>query len=245
MDTRSGFMLQFGMNTTAVFDPAFFSILTRPCSFFILRHGETEANADQRIQGRSDYPLNDRGRAQAAAVAPWFREHEIGSVFCSPQQRALETARIISTEAGLPAAQSLQDLMELDTGCFTGLTLREAEKRYPEMFAAFRGRSWAAVPDAEAPEVLFERSIRVWRRLRQAALERGGNVLAVSHGGLIQWLVRCTFGCASWLPLLSTGNCGLFELQVQPGEAGQPVFMQWKEINKLPDDGTERIAPVF
>jgi broad specificity phosphatase PhoE len=133
--------------------------------------------------------------------------------------------------------------MELDTGCFTGLTLAEAAERHPELFAAFRTQSWAAVPDAEPPAALAARAARAWRILRQAALTRGGHVLAVTHGGLLQWLVRLSFGCHSWMPLVSTGNCGLFHLRVEP--AGGQAFVQWREFNQLPPQAEPATPPVF
>ena len=63
----------------------------------VVRHGESKANAEARMQGRFDSPLNDRGRAQAHVVGRWFASQGIlwDVAFCSPLLRASETAQII------------------------------------------------------------------------------------------------------------------------------------------------------
>lgn len=224
----------------------FFSDMTMPASFYILRHGETVANADGRIQGRSEYPLNDAGRQQAEALASWLGTRQIRAVFHSPLSRAAETATIVSRQLGLEhATRADHSLIELDTGRFSGLTLDEARVRYPDVFARFQARSWEAVPDAERSGVLYERAIDVWIMLKKAAIEAGGNVAAVSHGGTIQWIIRSTFGCRTWMPLISTGNCAVFELRVEPSAPGAPAFMHWKEFNRLPGTNLKQTPPVF
>ena len=226
-------------------DADFFSGLQRPTSFFILRHGETTANAEKRVQGRSEYPLNDSGRAQAAGLAGYLAGKGVGRVFHSPLSRAAETAAIVSSLLGLGPPESEPLLVELDTGRFSGLTFEEIEARYPEEYGRFRRRSWEAVPDAERSSQLYLRSMNAWEALRSAAMDSGGNIAAISHGGTIQWLVRVTFGCRSWMPLVTTGNCGIFELYVEPAEKGSPAYVQWKNINLIPDGDGRQVPPVF
>ncbi len=232
------------MNHPASIDSAFFSDLELPTSFFILRHGETVANADKRIQGRSEYSLNDTGRAQAVSLAEYLSGKKLRRLFHSPLSRAVETATIVGERLEL-APEAEQSLIELDTGKFSDLTLEEIEARYPEEFSQFKHQSWEAVSDAERAIGLYLRAIEAWMVLKKAAIESGGNVAAISHGGTIQWLVRATFGCMTWMPLVSTGNCGVFELYVQPNGKGQPAYTHWKEINHLPGRELLRVAQVF
>ncbi len=67
-------------------------------------------------------------------------------------------------------------------------------------------------------------------RAKSRALTGDRNIACVSHGGFIQWLVRSTFGGRSWMPLLTTSNCGVFELLVAP-RGGSEAYLQWKRLN--------------
>jgi len=235
------------METEIRIDQAFFSDLERPASFYILRHGETVATAESRIQGRSEYPLNENGRAQAADLARHLEGAGVRRLLYSPLSRARETAAIVAAALGLDGSELAAEpaLVELDTGRFSGLTLTEIRERFPAEHEAFGYCSWEAVPDAERAEELYRRASLAWSRLKAEAKASGGNVAAVSHGGMIQWLVRATFGCRSWMPLLSTGNCGVFELFVDPVGGGRPAYLQWKELNRLPGGTAGRTPPVF
>lgn len=231
------------MNSSIDFSPGFFSAVQRPLSIILARHGETAANAEGRIQGRLDFPLNERGRQQAQALAAWFSERRPSLVLSSPQQRASQTAAVIAHSLGLAAPTSLDDLKELDTGCFSGLTMAEAAQAYPEAYEAFQTESWVAVPGAESEASLYARAGRAWQALVAAAARTDGDVLAVSHGGTLQWLVRWTFGCRGWQPLVMTGNCALFELSIRPGRGS--ALLQWREINGQPAAMQEQAVPVF
>lgn len=233
------------MQQAAAVDAAFFSGIDTPTSFYILRHGETTANAAGRIQGRLEFSLNDNGRAQAIDLGEYLRDKGITRLFHSPLARAAETAAIVASTAGLPAPQVEQRLVELDTGHFSGLNWAEIKARYPEEYGRFRYDSWESVPDAERSSALYDRAVAAWTVLRSAALESGGNIAAISHGGTIQWLVRATFGCRTWMPLLTTGNCGVFELYVEPSDPGLPAYLQWRELNLLPEGEGVRVPPVF
>jgi broad specificity phosphatase PhoE len=211
-------------------DSAFFSTLARSTRFFILRHGQSEGNAQRLFQGSLDLPLDAEGRRQALDTGKWLGRQGIDAVLCSPLARAAETARIASEAGGLgePRAEAL--FAEIDTGIFTGLGFAQARERHPEVFAAFEGQSWEAVPGAERAQALYDRAIEAWRLLRAEA-EGGRRAIACfSHGGFIQWLVRSTFGCRSWMPLVSTSNCGIFELLVEPGSPGS-AYLHWRLWN--------------
>jgi broad specificity phosphatase PhoE len=211
-------------------DSGFFSPLTEETRFYIVRHGQSEGNARRLFQGHLDMRLDDTGRAQAAAAGAWLAKEGVDAVFSSPLARAAETARIVAgaCSVGEPRLDPL--FAEIDTGIFTGLGFEESRERHPEIFARFEGRSWEAVPGAENAEALYARAMEAWSVLRDRALKGGRAIACVSHGGLIQWLVRATFGGRSWMPLLTTANCGIFELLVAPTPSG-PAYLQWKLLN--------------
>jgi len=222
-----------------------FNKLQRETRFYIVRHGESTANMERRIQGHADYPLSLNGKRQAESAGCWFRGKAITRVFTSPLLRAHETALIIANTASLPAPITVHKLIELDTGKYSGLTVQEVQEKYPEEQELFRAKSWAAVSDAESEASLRKRAIEAWGFLIDEANCHSGDILAVSHGGFIQWLVRTTFGADTWFPLLTTGNCGLFLLHAIPVKAGMPCFLQWVHINYDITDVEEQVPPVF
>lgn len=220
-----------GRGQASFADGAFFSGLQRATRFVLVRHGESEGNRDGLFQGRSDYPLTDRGRLQAAARGRDLARLGPALVFCSPLSRARETASILAAEAGLPAPRVLDELKELDTGAWTDRTWAALKAEGGDAWARFHAESWAAVPGAESPDSLYGRALRAWAALRDAALTEGaGAVVAVTHGGFLQWLVRSTFGWGAWLPLVPATNCGIYELDVEPSLPGR-AFVAWKTMD--------------
>ncbi len=200
----------------------FSSLYTLPSvDFYFLRHGKSEGNIQGLVQGRLNYPLSTLGKEQAEATGKWFVGKPILKVFTTPLDRGKETARIISEVASLPAPEELPSLIELDTGVFTGITLEEAKIQYPEMYQQFLRDSWEGVRGAERIWQLKERAILVWKTLIDGVKEvknvKGNSigVLAVSHAGLLQWIVKITLGSNSWFPLLPMGDCGIYHLSLQ------------------------------
>lgn len=226
-------------------DATFFSDLSRETHFYLIRHGESEANARLVVQGHSDYPLNARGESQAAAAGQWLADKGVTSLSASPLRRAMRTAEIIARWAGLSAPKPEPLFVELDTGRFSGLSMEEIQQRFPEEYGEFRYRSWDAVPDAESARDLARRAADAWAYLKEQAQRTSGAVAVVSHGGFLQWLVRITFGCGTWMPLLPTGNCGIFHLTVLPTKSGKPAYLQWKLLNHQPEFPGEATPPIF
>jgi probable phosphoglycerate mutase len=87
----------------------------------LVRHGQTPWNAELRIQGSTDIPLNETGRVQALEAATSLKDRHWDLLACSPLVRALETAQIIQRELGLPPPIRIPGLVERD--------YREAEGR--------------------------------------------------------------------------------------------------------------------
>ena len=209
-------------------DSAFFSSIREATRFIIV--GQSVGNASRLFQGHLDMPLDERGRAQARGLGQWLAKEAVDAVFSSPLVRAAESARLVAAACSLPGISLDPSFAEIDTGIFTGLGFEESREWHPEVFSAFEAHSWEAVPGAEKAGILYDRAMQAWSVLRSAA--EGGNraIVCVSHGGFIQWLVRATFGGRSWMPLVSTANCGVYELLVQPTHAG-PAYLQWKQLN--------------
>jgi probable phosphoglycerate mutase len=166
----------------------------------LIRHGQSEWNADGRWQGQADPPLTDLGRQQALHAA-----RNLGSVdaiVASDLQRASETALIIADELGVGPLVVEPDLRERDAGEWSGLTRAEIDRDWPgyldpppaDRHASFGGApagDAAAQPRAERrrppgwepDQALIARTVAALGRVHDLAPD--GEVIAVTHGGVV------------------------------------------------------------
>ena len=152
----------------------------------LVRHGETEWNAEGRWQGWADAPLSELGQQQAVEAAAAVGA--VDAVVASDLSRATDTARIISELIGVGPVLTLDGLRERDVGEWSGLTRAEIGQRWPEALEAWARGEMVPPPGGEANEVIIE---RVTGALRSVASEwPHAEVLAVSHGGVIRLLER-------------------------------------------------------
>jgi broad specificity phosphatase PhoE len=159
--------------------------------FTLLRHGESIGNAQSRWQGQSDYPLTERGRAQAHALAErWTSEVvKFDLIIASPLVRAKETAQIIAS-----ALQSKLEVdpiwVERDIGEMEGLTVEEVRQRpQPPYVTPYHSIGGGGEGDWE----LF---LRAGRALHELLKRPAGNYLIVSHGGMLNQLMHAIVGIA-------------------------------------------------
>lgn len=217
-----------------------FGRLRSPSSFYFVRHGESVSNIDARIQGHTESPLSDAGREHAAAAGKWFADKSIDVVFTSPLSRSRETADIIVGATSANGSVTLPDLIEIDTGAFTGMSLTEAAEQDPKVYGEFQVHSWEAVPRAESVKALSRRARNVWSRLINEANSGRQNLLCVTHGGMLQWLIKVTLGRdpIEWMPIFPTANGGIFHFFAQPnGDGG--YFGTWEKMNLIPYNESE------
>ncbi len=147
---------------------------------YLVRHGETDWNRARRIQGRTDIPLNDTGRAQARTTGELFaRAAAAGrrwdAVLASPLGRARETAQIIAEVLGLPDPELVPDVVERDYGQAEGLDFGEVDRRFPE---------GTPVPGRETREQVAARVVPALVGLAQREPDRA--LIVISHGGAIR-----------------------------------------------------------
>ena len=147
--------------------------------FFLDRHGETEWNRLRKIQGVSDIPLNDTGRAQAAALGEILAEHRFDLIVASPLSRALETAQIIARKLHMPAPLAIQDLMERNYGEAEGSSGLELDTLYP---------AGTDIPGREERSDVMKRVVRTLLDL--AIRHPDADILAVAHGGVIRAVIE-------------------------------------------------------
>lgn len=163
----------------------------------LVRHGETDWNRDGRLQGRTDVPLNDTGRAQARALAATLTGQGWAAITSSPLSRARETARIVADHLGLDLLPADADLVERNFGEAEGHDRAELTARYP------RGER----PGQEEWVDLVVRGAGALRRLRAVHGDRP--LLVVAHGTLIRAAVDGLVGVE--LPRLANAGAVLLE----------------------------------
>jgi len=167
----------------------------------LVRHGESEWNASGRWQGWAESALSDLGRTQALEAAQAVGA--VDAIVCSDLQRAMQTALIISEAIGVGPVAAEPDLRERDVGEWTGKTKDEIEERWPGDLDRWRRGELLSPPGGEQTEHIVE---RLGRGLRAVATTfAGGEVLAVSHGGVMRVLER-TFGIAQPPPFPNLGG---------------------------------------
>src|SRR6185437_6606991 len=94
-------------------------------TLLLVRHGETDWNAERRYQGHADVPLNDRGVEQARELAEQLAGERIDAIYSSDLSRAHATAEIVGERLGVPVVTD-PDLREIDVGAVEGLTFEES-----------------------------------------------------------------------------------------------------------------------
>lgn len=200
---------------------------TRLC---LVRHGETDWNAQKRIQGQIDIPLNTAGRAQAQATAAGVADLRVDAVYSSDLGRALETAQPIAAALGLPLKQAA-GLRERHYGRMQGLTSAEARERFPELHAVYAARD--PHHDLEGGETLSGFAGRVAASLQAlVAAHPGGSVLAVSHGGVLDVAYRLATGRDLTVPRdFSMPNAGLNWIEYREQRWH---LVSWGEQHHLP-----------
>src|SRR5215472_7982255 len=178
----------------------------------LVRHGESTWNAARRIQGQLDPPLSDRGLAQAREVAERFGGHRLEGLYSSDLARARQTAEQIGAVVGVePVAEP--GLREIALGAWEGKTREELIDEYPDLWERWsREPDWDIVPGGEGAQPFAERVNATLERLRER--HPRGDVLCVTHGGVIQVAVLDVVGRASRgsFPFLIE-NCSLTVIQ--------------------------------
>lgn len=151
----------------------------------LVRHGQTDWNLDRRIQGSTDIPLNETGRADARTAAAHLADGTHHAIYTSPLLRARETAEIISAELGLGAPVLVPGIREREFGEGEGMLVSE----YMETYGGWHSE----VPGAETLEDVAERALlaldAIARDSRRRSTPVAESVVVVAHGGVIRSLI--------------------------------------------------------
>lgn len=184
----------------------------------LVRHGETDWNAQHRYQGWSDPPLNEVGLRQAAALAARLAGEQVGAFYASDLQRATQTAQIVAEGHGQPVATDPR-LREISFGDWEGATFDEIRARWPGEADAWLDDSLRVA--APGGETLAQVAGRVQDALDDIAEKHAAQtVLLVAHGGTLRVLLCLALDLdvrAHWRFRLDAGSVS--ELGVYGGKA--------------------------
>src|SRR4026209_885514 len=106
--------------------PAYSDTTTGVCTLYLVRHGTTTMNVENRYRGRRDVPLDAQGYQDAVDAARILSRREVAAVYTGPLRRTIATAQIIADEARVPDIRILHGLINADYGAWEGMTSEEA-----------------------------------------------------------------------------------------------------------------------
>lgn len=210
--------------------------MTQNTELILIRHGETLWNRERRMQGQTDTPLSEIGRAQARALGERMARHAFSAIYSSDLKRAWDTADAIAQLSG-HAIVSERRLRERTFGVFEGLTYDEMTQRYPAEHARFSQRDPDyAVPGGESPRQFFERSLGCLEEI--AAAHPGETVLVVTHGMILDTAYRA----AHQMPLHVRREAPLLNASLNTfrREPQAWIAVSWADVDHLAEVGVTR-----
>lgn len=163
------------------------------CRIYMVRHGETDWNATSRLQGHSNVPLSEQGRRQAELLGRRLAALKFDAFYASDLVRAYETARIIALHHNNQDINTMPELRELNFGRWEGLSINEIQGQYPEEI-----KQWwetpllTRIPGGESLDEVVKRTVTAVKKIVES--HGDGNVVLVSHGGVIRSVVGTVLG---------------------------------------------------
>lgn len=189
---------------------------------YLIRHGETALNKQKRLQGQSDYELNEYGRELARVTGEALRQIPFDMAISSPLSRALETAKLVLGERRIPLVTDKR-IQEISFGSYEGLCFGEEGYNIPdEGFLKFfhAPEAYVAPPKGESIDELIERTGAFWKELTEKPEYQDKTILVSTHGGALKAIlagIRQTEKKDFW----GTGvhkNCAVTMIEVVEGK---------------------------
>jgi phosphoserine phosphatase len=194
----------------------------------ILRHGQSSYNSQGRIQGRSDLSvLTDRGQADARLTSTAFQGLEFSAAYCSPLQRAHQTATTVLTGLGQQDCLQTDDrLLEIDLPLWETMLNQDVREKYAEQYQAWKERPHELkmlIPQAEGSQQeffpvlsLYAQATTFWQGI--IPKHQGQTILIVAHNGINRALISTALGIPAHLyHSIQQSNCGVTVLNFSGG----------------------------
>lgn len=171
--------------TTGEPDPTTSNAATR---LYLVRHGTTMLNRQNRYRGRRDVALDEGGWSDAWGAARQLEQYDISAVYASPLRRARDTARVIADAVEVDHVQDHPGLVNLDYGEWEAFTADEAKAQDPDAFEGYQNFSHgAACPGAETLDDAAQRILLTLRVM--ALMHPGETIAAVSHAAMVRLVI--------------------------------------------------------
>ena len=184
---------------------------------YLIRHGQSDGNAEGRFGGHGPTPLSELGRKQAEATAKLLKKEGVNAIYSSDLHRALQTAEPLSELTGIPVIQT-SAFRERNVGVLEGLTFDESKETFPEDYYALVNRNvHHVITDGESYRHLLRRSTtQLWEILRD---HMGGRIAIFSHTGAICFMTLHLMGAirrdTKQTPWIVTSNCGVNRFEIR------------------------------
>jgi phosphoserine phosphatase len=194
----------------------------------ILRHGQSSYNSQGRIQGRSDLSvLTDRGQADAKMTSTAFQGLAFDAAYCSPLQRAYQTATTVLTELGQQDCLQTDDrLLEIDLPLWETMLNQDVREKYAEQYQAWKERPHELkmlLPQVDGSQQeffpvlsLYAQATTFWQSILPQ--HQGQTILIVAHNGINRALISTALGIPAHLyHSIQQSNCGVTVLNFSGG----------------------------
>ena len=187
-------------------------------TLYLVRHGQTEWNVLHKMQGWGNGELTEKGIADAKALAIRLEHTPIDKIYSSSSKRAIETAKIIDHNRGIPIVTD-NNLREMNFGDWDGQLTADVKANYPKEHAIF----W------ETPHLYDRNSGETFEHVRKRAIRalehiieenKEGTVLIVTHSIFLRVLMTYIkdIPLSDVFKATPPGNTSLFKLEVKDGE---------------------------
>ncbi|AEM78724.1 MULTISPECIES: histidine phosphatase family protein [Thermoanaerobacter] len=200
---------------------------------YIARHGQSEWNLHNKMQGVQDIDLTPTGLKQAELLASRLKNEKIDCIYSSDLKRAYVTAQIIAKELGLEV-QKIPEFREMSFGIWEGLTSEEINELYKEIYTLWKTNPVKAnIEKGETLEEVQKRMVK--NTLKIVEENKGKNILIVSHGTSIKALILGLLGIdLSFYPRFRLDNTSLNIIDVK--EDGKTVLVLFNDTCHLRRD---------
>lgn len=156
----------------------------------LVRHGETDWNRENRLQGRMDIPLNQKGKVQADALALALKDEALTAIYSSPLVRAMETARSIRRSHPFTPLFEERGLVDMSLGDFDGIEFGQWASDFPDFYKAWQtAPACLRMPGGETLQDVQKRAIETLDRA--ASLHPSGSTLLLCSHNFVNRTLLC------------------------------------------------------